>query len=250
MNAKAKQKEKRRLARLAEREQDASRQAATSAAASSAAEPEERYDVQAELDKIWDCLKTEAPTTVSDWRCPRTTPEEWSCHEHWSDYMGNAVRGRIAMLFREGTYEPTRLEMSYCIILICHKIMPQLAQSIFDLRAQRMATRIAKIETGLRWKTVPEGAQQNCAEAHYACRQEPDVRAEQGPLGGAAVAQQADPLQEEMWQQALKKAKQIVAEGADDSNVREYAVKIYRMRKKRYKSKVSKVHARCMAGSE
>ena len=53
-----------------------------------------------------------------------------------------------------------------------------------------------------------------------------------------------------MWQQALKKAKQIVAEGADDSNVREYAVKIYRMRKKRYKSKVSKVHARCMAGSE
>jgi len=72
------------------------------------------------------------------------------------------------MLFREGTYEPTSLETSYCIIMICNKIMPQLAQSIFDLRAQRMATRIAKIEAGLRWKTGPEGAQQNCAEAHYA----------------------------------------------------------------------------------
>ena len=98
MNAKAKQKEKRRLARLAEREQDAPRKAATSAAASSAAEPEESYDIQAELDKIWDCLKTEAPTTVSDWRCPRTTPEleELSCHENWSDYLGNAVRGRMA----------------------------------------------------------------------------------------------------------------------------------------------------------
>jgi len=252
MNAKAKKKEKRLATRQAQREQDASKQVATSAAASSAAVPDEDdYDVQACLDSIWLDLKDEEPTTTADWATPRFKQHEWACLERASDTLGTAVRGRMAMLFREGTYEPTYLELNYCIIAICNKIMPMLAQSMFDLRAQRMATRIAAIEAGLHWRIIPEGAQQQkCVEAHYACKEGPNVRVEQGPSGGPAATQQADPLQEEMWQRALQKAKQIVADGAGDSTVRDHAVKIYRMRKKRLKFKASKVHAQCMAGSE
>ena len=230
MNAKARNKEKRRAERDALRTTSTTKQAAPDA-------------------DVWgEAYVRPEPTGLLKWEdTPRSSGDvDADFQKYLCDVLQQSFAASVTQLLTESGLAPLgdkEYEMVYDTLV--WNILPAMEQQVREARKGAKEHGLATQKLGSQWGTLPEGAgTQDTGEASQDGLQQGAAGSDQGPLDGQVTDEAgnaeglADEEPDELWEAALAKAQ---VEGGDESNVHINAIKMYRGMKRRLKSKQKKL---------